>query len=69
MQPKTRNGSKVISLDTRKLRAARCERCGAKIYPTSHLKPHLARHRARHRWLNAELKKLQFTFAHMRDIA
>jgi hypothetical protein len=29
----------------------------------------LTRHRRRQRWFNAELRKLQYTFSHMRDIA
>jgi hypothetical protein len=51
------------------LRAARCEKCGAKIYPRSLLDGHLTRHRIRQRWFTAELRKLQFTFSRMRDIA
>lgn len=69
MPPKSRNDSKFISIDRRNLQAARCEKCGAKIYPRSLLEPHLFRHRVRKRWFNAELRKLQFTFSHMRDIA
>ena len=61
--------SNVISLDQVKLRAVKCEKCGAKMYPRSLLRPHLSRHRARQRWVNSELRKLQYTFAHMRDIA
>jgi hypothetical protein len=69
MQPKSRDDSKIISIDSRRLRAARCEKCGTKIYPRALLDRHLSRHRARQRWFNAELKKLQLTFSHMRDIA
>jgi len=61
--------SKVISLDRQNFRAAKCDKCGAKMYPQSLLEPHLTRHRRRQRWVNAELRKLQHTFAHMRDIA
>jgi uncharacterized OB-fold protein len=61
--------SKVISLDRQKFRAAKCDKCGAKMYPQSLLEPHLTRHRRRKRWVNAELRKLQDTFARMRDIA
>jgi uncharacterized OB-fold protein len=61
--------SKVISLERQNLRAATCNKCGAKMYPQSLLEPHLTRHRRRQRWVNAELRKLQHTFAHMRDIA
>jgi uncharacterized OB-fold protein len=61
--------SKIISLDRTDLRAAKCDKCGAKLYPQSLLEPHLSRHRRRKRWFNAELRKLQYTFSHMRDIA
>jgi uncharacterized OB-fold protein len=63
------NTAKVISLDRTTLRAAKCEKCGAKMYPQSLLEPHLSRHRRRQRWFNAEIRKLQYTFSHMRDIA
>jgi hypothetical protein len=69
MQAASDNGSKIISLARTDLRAAKCEKCGAKIYPVSLLEPHLSRHRRRKRWFNAELRKLQHTFSHMRDIA
>jgi len=61
--------SKVISIRKRMFRAAKCEKCGAKMYPKSLLEPHLNRHRRSQRWFNAELSKLQYTFTHMRDIA
>ena len=61
--------AKIISFNRTTLRAAKCEKCGAKMYPQSLLEPHLSRHRHRQRWLNAEIRKLQFTFSHMRDIA
>jgi uncharacterized OB-fold protein len=64
-----RDNSKIISIDRKFLRAAQCKKCGAKLYPKSLLDRHLSRHRARQRWLNAELRKLQFTFSHMREIA
>ena len=69
MQPALQSESKIISIDKRCLQSVRCEKCGAKMYPTSLLKSHLTRHRRRQRWFNAELRKLQFTFSHMRDIA
>jgi uncharacterized OB-fold protein len=69
MQPGLQSESKIISIEKRDLRAVRCEKCGAKMYPTSLLKPHLTRHRRRQRWFNAEMRKLQYTFSHMRDIA
>jgi len=69
MTPALVKRSNVISLDQQNLRAAECNKCGAKIYPKALLEPHLTRHRRRQRWVNAELRKLQYTFAHMRDIA
>lgn len=69
MQPASDNESKIISLDRTDLQAAKCEKCGAKIYPTSLLEAHLSRHRRRKHWFNTELRKLQYTFSHMRDIA
>jgi uncharacterized OB-fold protein len=69
MLPGLQSESKIISIEKRNLRAVRCEKCGAKMYPTSLLKPHLTRHRRRQRWFNAEMRKLQYTFSHMRDIA
>ena len=61
--------SKLISFDRVNLRAAKCEKCGAKMYPQSLLDLHMSRHRQRQRWFNTEVKKLRYTFSHMRDIA
>lgn len=69
MATDSNNNSKVISIDRYVLRAAKCEKCGAKMYPKSLLEPHLSRHRRRQHWFNTELRNLQYTFAHMRDIA
>jgi uncharacterized OB-fold protein len=69
MKDNSRRDSKTISLEQTHLDAAKCEKCGAKIYPQSLLEDHLSRHRLRKRWFNAELRKLQFTFSHMRDFA
>ena len=69
MESALTKNSNVISLDQRNFRAVKCEKCGAKMYPRSLLEPHLTRHRRRQRWVNSELRKLQYTFAHMRDIA
>ena len=69
MEPVSHNNSNIISIDRTELRAAKCDKCGAKIYPTSLLEPHLTRHRRRQRWFNAEIRKLQYTFSHMRNIA
>ena len=69
MQGDSRAASKVISLEQTDLRAAKCDKCGAKIYPQALLESHLSRHRRRKHWFNAELRKLQFTFSHMRDFA
>ena len=69
MRSATRGKEKVISLEEKNFRAAKCEKCGAKFYPHSLLEPHLSRHRRRQRWFNAEIRKLRDTFSHMRDIA
>lgn len=69
MQATSRDDAKIISLDRTNLRAARCDKCGAKMYPQALLEPHLSRHRRRQRWFNAEIRKLRYTFSHMRDIA
>jgi hypothetical protein len=61
--------SKMITVENKSFQAAKCEKCGAKMYPTSLLKPHLYRHQRRHDWFMTELKKLQYTMAHMRDLA
>ena len=58
---------KPIVIDNQQFRAVRCDRCGAKMYPPELLQPHLTRHRLRHRWFTSELRKLQDTFARMRD--
>jgi hypothetical protein len=69
METNTQDGSKAILIENLTLPAAKCEECGAKIYPGSLLEPHLMRHQRRHRWFMKELKKLQQTMAHMREMA
>jgi methionyl-tRNA synthetase len=69
MQPALRSESKSISIESRSYQAARCEKCGAKMFPTTLLKPHLTLHRRKQRWFMTELKKLQDTMTRMRDIA
>jgi hypothetical protein len=69
MQSDPNSEAKIISIDRTAFRAAKCEKCGAKIYPESLLQPHLIRHRQHERWLNSELRKLQYTFTHMREFA
>jgi uncharacterized OB-fold protein len=69
MQSASNGNSKAIVIENKVLRAAKCEKCGAKMYPTSLLRPHLNRHQRRHLWFITELRKLQYTMAHMRDIA
>jgi hypothetical protein len=56
----------AISIADKKLDAAKCVECGAKIYPSSLLKPHLARHRLKHESLVTELRKLQVTIERMK---
>jgi methionyl-tRNA synthetase len=69
MQASLNGNSKSIVIENKILRAAKCEKCGAKMYPTSLLRPHLNRHQRRQHWFMTELRKLQYTMAHMRDIA
>lgn len=69
MQTPLRDNPKVISIDSMRFRAVKCSKCGAKMYPTSLLKPHLTRHRRRDQWLNVELSKLRYIMNHMRDFA
>ncbi len=63
------NDPKVISIAKMRFRAVKCGKCGAKMFPTSLLKPHLTRHRRRENWLKLELGKLRQTMTHMRDFA
>jgi uncharacterized OB-fold protein len=58
----------AISIDNKKLQAAKCEQCGAKMYPSSLLKPHLTRHRLKHQWFVSEMRKLQDTIDRMRIV-
>lgn len=69
MEPVLPGDSKEIVVENKSFHAAKCKKCGAKIYPTSLLKPHLTRHRRRQLWFMTELRKLQHTMDHMRDIA
>lgn len=56
----------AISIANKKLHAAECVECGAKIYPSTLLKPHLARHRLKHESLVTELRELQVTIERMK---
>ena len=69
MQSKSSLAEKIISIEEKNLSAARCDRCGAKIYPQHLLASHLSRHRRRQRWFNAEIRKLRYTLSHMRNFA
>ena len=69
MQTALGNNPKVISIHSMRFRAVKCGKCGAKMYPTSLLKPHLTRHRRREQWLNLELSKLRHFMNHMREFA
>jgi hypothetical protein len=68
MQSTAQDNSNEIVIDNQALPAATCEKCGAKIYPHSILESHRARHQRRQRWYVKELRKLQYTMAHMRDL-
>ena len=69
MEAGSNGNSKAIVIENKTLRAVKCEKCGAKMFPVTLLKPHLTQHRRRQRWINSELRKLQHTFTHMRDFA
>jgi hypothetical protein len=69
MERNSEDNSKAILFENESLPAAKCNKCGAKMYPRSLLQPHLTRHQRRQRWFIKELKKLQQTMAHMRDSA
>lgn len=56
----------AISIANKKLHAAECVECGAKIYPSSLLKPHLARHRLKHESLVTELRDLHVAIERMK---
>ena len=60
---------RTISFDQNDFRAAKCAKCGTKIYPASLLDAHVVHHKKRDRRFNDELRKLQHTFWHMRDLA
>lgn len=63
--------SKLMAIVYKKKRfsAAKCRKCGAKMYPKSLLRSHLNRHQRRELWFATELSKLHDTFSRMRDIA
>ncbi len=69
MQAALRDDPKVISIERTRFRAVQCGKCGAKMFPTSMLKPHLTRHRRREHRLNIELSKLRRIMNHMREFA
>lgn len=69
MQLALRSDSNEIRIKNKRFHAAKCKKCGAKMYPTSLLKPHLTRHWRRQRWFMTELRKLQQKMEYMRDIA
>jgi uncharacterized OB-fold protein len=69
MEPSANPNPKAIVISNKSLRAAKCDKCGAKMYPPRLLKPHLHRHERRDQWFTTELKKLQDTFARMRDLS
>lgn len=62
------NASAIIYHKT-SLAAAKCGKCGAKMYPRSLLRPHLNRHQRKELWFAAELRQLQSRFARMREVA
>ena len=69
MQSTAQDNSKTILIEDQTLPAVQCAECGAKIYPSSFLQQHITRHQRRQQWFVKELRKLQYTMAHMRDLA
>src|SRR5436190_17942637 len=61
MQSLSSHNPKLIQIENKNLEAAKCAKCGAKMYPRSLLKTHLHRHQRRQEWFTSELKKLQHT--------
>lgn len=55
-----------IQVEKETFRAAVCQRCGTKIYPSRLLHAHIERHRAKDRFLEEELRKLQAVMGRMR---
>jgi uncharacterized OB-fold protein len=66
MQSPQRAKSKTITIENKNFAAAKCEKCGAIMYPASLLKEHVKRHRLQRLDYTRELRKLQQLMAHMR---
>ncbi len=66
MQNTPREKLKTITVEDKNFKAAKCEKCGATMYPPSLLKVHLKRHRLNRLDFTRELRKLQHMMAHMR---
>ena len=69
MQSALPGEAQEIWIKNKSFQAAKCRKCGAKMYPKSLLKPHLTRHRRSRLWFMYELRQLQHTMDHMREIA
>jgi len=69
MQSSAQDNSEAIIIENQALPAVTCEECGAKIYPRALLESHMTRHQRRQRWFLKEIRQLQYTMAHMRDLA
>jgi hypothetical protein len=68
MNPLSSNASAIV-YNEKSLAAAKCGKCGAKMYPRSLLSRHLTRHQRKELWFAAEVRRLQSRFARMREIA
>ena len=68
MNPLASDASAIIHNEN-SLAAARCGKCGAKMYPRSLLRRHLNRHQRKELWFAAEIRKLQSRFTRIRGIA
>jgi ribosomal protein L40E len=63
------SNANTIIYNKTSLAAAQCRKCGAKMYPRSLLRPHLNRHQQKELWFATELRKLQYRFGRMREVA
>jgi hypothetical protein len=69
MDSLTSSNTNAIIYNKTSLAAAKCRKCGVKMYPRSLLRPHLTRHQQKDLWLATELRKLRYRFGRMREIA
>ena len=66
MESSISTDSHNIQYEKETFRAAVCNRCGARMFPTELLEAHMDRHELKDLFLQSELKKLQFAMNRMR---